>query len=118
MRRAFVVEDRKYVRELIVAFINHTKKFSHVDEAESGEGALAIFKPGVYGLVVIDIGLINMTGLDVCIEMRKLDPDTTIFAISGHVDLLKNNDFSIAGFDAWFTKPTGYKDFFDAVRDL
>ena len=117
-KRALVVEDDAAVRELLAAFVESTGKFGVVDQVPSAEEAISIFEAGRYGLVIIDIGLIMMSGVDLSYFLRVIDSDVTLVAVTGHTELIKDVDLSVAGFDAWFEKPVGYVDFIKFIQNL
>jgi DNA-binding response OmpR family regulator len=118
MKRALVVEDNEAVRELIVAFVKHTKKFGEVDAVESGEEALKLSKLKRYNLITLDLALIKMTGVDTAIEIRKIDKDVVILGITGYGVIKEQYDLSIAGFNWCYTKPIDYEEFFDFVTSF
>jgi two-component system, chemotaxis family, chemotaxis protein CheY len=64
-----------------------------VDEAESGEGALALLRRGSYDVLVIDIVMPRKDGVETILDVRNQWPDLPILAISGggpagHLDRL------------------------------
>src|SRR5215468_10037037 len=67
-RKVLVVEDEKDIRELVRYNLEH-EGFS-VLEAEEGELALALVKRERPALVILDIMLPGMSGLDICRAIR------------------------------------------------
>lgn len=118
MKRALVVDDNKIVRELLTAFVEHTDKFDEVDSVMSGEEAMDLFEPGKYKLVILDIGLVKMTGTEAAFMMRHLDKSVNIIAITGYSSILESCNLEEIGFNKCFLKPFGYVEFFDYVRDI
>lgn len=114
MKKALVVEDRE---ELIYLFKAYMKKVGlEVDSFTSGIKALDNFSAGKYDLIILDIGLGDMTGVDLCLKIREIDTEAYIIAITGHVDLFEEIDYKLVGFDEFYVKPLGYKDFMDAIE--
>ncbi|MBW2619181.1 MAG: response regulator, partial [Deltaproteobacteria bacterium] len=103
-----LVEDNEDNRMLILAYL---KKTPHsVETAENGEIAVAKFKAGGYGLVLMDLEMPVMDGYAATRETRKweaensLDP-TPIIALTAHA-LEKHAQKSLeAGCDDHLTKP-------------
>jgi DNA-binding response OmpR family regulator len=118
MNRILVVEDNRSVMEIIVAFIKHFNRSIYVDHVESAEEALDLIEINKYTLIITDISLVKMNGLELCLKIREKDKDVYIIGISGHIGLLQYNDLSIAGFNKWFIKPIGYADFISEVEKV
>lgn len=118
MKRVLVVEDNDLVRKMLTVIIEHLDETVEIDSVESAEEALDIFEPNKYILVVTDISLIKMNGLELCLKLRKKDKVVKIIGISGYNSLLDTNNLAIAGFDSWFTKPTGYKKFIAEMEKI
>ena len=68
VQRVLVVDDNQDVRELIVHILN-TDGF-HVYAAVDGENALAILNSNPVDLVLLDVMMPGMSGLDVLKEIR------------------------------------------------
>lgn len=81
-----VVEDEQSIAETIT-YALQTEGFSPVWKT-TGREALAVLKQQAVALVVLDVGLPDMSGFDVCREMGKLGATPVIFltARSGDVD--------------------------------
>jgi two-component system chemotaxis response regulator CheY len=54
-----------------------------VVEAGSGLDGLQLFLPGKFDLVITDLVMPGMTGIEVVVELRKHTPPVKIIAISG-----------------------------------
>lgn len=116
MKRVLIVEDNDSLRKLLVAYIEHFDKEIIMDNVESAEEALELMEPNKYSLIVTDIALIAMNGLELCLKIREIDSEVKIIGISGYSKLLNENNFTIAGFDSYFVKPFGYKAFFAEIE--
>jgi DNA-binding response OmpR family regulator len=77
-----LVDDKKDILdtmgEILEVCHNHT-----VQGASSGKEALKWFKKKKYDLVVIDLALPVMNGVEVIAKMRKLRPRTMIVVLTG-----------------------------------
>ena len=118
MNRALVVEDEDQVRDLIQAFVEYTGKFSEVDAVTSGEEALKIFEPGKYRIIVLDLIMYEVSGVEVALAVREVDQDVCILAVTGYSQFKDTADLSVAGFNECFIKPLEYKDFFKFVQNM
>ncbi len=85
MKTAIVDDDGK-ARECLRSYITElVGNLSEIDEFESGEQFLASFSQGVYDLVILDIFMNKITGMDVAREIRKTDKNIRIvFATSSN----------------------------------
>jgi CheY-like chemotaxis protein len=54
-----------------------------VQEASNGKAGLAAYRQQLTDLVITDIVMPDMEGLEVIRELRRMDPDVTIIAMSG-----------------------------------
>lgn len=118
MRRALIAEDNRLVREILTAFVTHTDKFDEVDSVESGEEAMELFEPGKYALVILDISLTGISGIEVAFLMRQVDKEAKLVAITGYTAVIDQCDLKTLGFDEHFLKPVGYVEFFNYVDDM
>lgn len=81
MLRTLIVEDDDLVRE---ALANSLRAAGHdVSVAENGRQALAVLGEQVADVVVLDIVMPEMDGLELISEIRDLRGETAIVAISG-----------------------------------
>lgn len=97
------VEDDKDVREGIAMLLK--KFFKSVTTAEDGKKGLDTFKTGSYDLVLTDISMPNMNGVEMSTQIKELDYEQTIVVISAH----NEGDYLISliniGIDAFLLKP-------------
>lgn len=55
-----------------------------VRTAEDGEAALSCFEPGVFDLVVLDLMMPGMSGLEVLPRLREIQKDIPVILLTGH----------------------------------
>jgi CheY-like chemotaxis protein len=80
MARVLVVDDEELVRASIAAALRRAGH--HVTTAEDGEDALGKFCPGRFDLVITDIVMPRMEGIETLRALRKLEPGIRIIAMS------------------------------------
>ncbi|EJB3957161.1 aerobic respiration two-component sensor histidine kinase ArcB [Escherichia coli] len=100
-----LVEDIEL--NVIVARSVLEKLGNSVDVAMTGKAALEMFKPGEYDLVLLDIQLPDMTGLDISRELTKRDPREDLpplVALTANV-LKDKQEYLNAGMDDVLSKP-------------
>ncbi|HCO6003861.1 TPA: aerobic respiration two-component sensor histidine kinase ArcB [Escherichia coli] len=100
-----LVEDIEL--NVIVASSVLEKLGNSVDVAMTGKAALEMFKPGEYDLVLLDIQLPDMTGLDISRELTKRYPREDLpplVALTANV-LKDKQEYLNAGMDDVLSKP-------------
>jgi two-component system, cell cycle response regulator CpdR len=80
--RILFVEDNDYVRELTVCLFEGVGR--EVAAYASGEEALAAFGRETFDVVITDVSLPNMSGIDLAKQILKAAPDTWLIIVSGY----------------------------------
>ncbi|WP_125153281.1 response regulator transcription factor [Clostridium rectalis] len=101
-KNILVVDDDKDIRELIAIYLK-AENFN-VDKASNGEDALNLIKEKNYDLVLLDIMMPKVDGLQTLIELRKNYNMPVIFitAKSEEIDMIKGLTL---GADDYISKP-------------
>lgn len=84
MTRIFIVEDHEFVRLSLNALIERESDMRVSGEAESGEAALEAFHRTDSDLIMIDVSLPGMSGIDLIGLLRKRHADLPCLMLSGH----------------------------------
>jgi len=113
MKTILVVDDETRITQLARDYLDHAG-FT-VITAQDGPGALAAFKAGRPDLVVLDLGLPGLDGLDVTRELRKTSnvPVIMLTARGEESDKLVGLEL---GADDYMTKPFSPKELVARVR--
>jgi DNA-binding NtrC family response regulator len=97
MGKVLVIDDERPIRRTLVEILEF-EKFK-VDQAEDGPTGLEMLKKDKYDVVLCDIKMPKMDGLEVLDEIQKMDEAPAVVMISGHgtietaVDSLKQGAF-------------------------
>ena len=88
--------------------------------AESGEKAIDVYKQQMaeINLVILDIGMPGMGGLECLKELLKIDPAINVLVASGYVDSINKTDLFDYGAAGFISKPYRQADILSAVRDI
>lgn len=78
------VEDEEIIRDSIKAFLS--RKFERVYSAENGEEGLEIFKEKKIDIVLTDVKMPKMSGLDMAKEIKEITPEVPIVLATAHTD--------------------------------
>ena len=106
MSRILIVDDNSLVRDALRLML--TRAGHEVVEASDGGRALALHKESPAEMIVTDILMPKVEGLETIREFRRLMPECKIIAITGGGYLDPETMLSLAkeaGADAIFTKP-------------
>jgi two-component system, NtrC family, response regulator PilR len=77
-----VIDDEVSMLELLEILLN--KEGYHVTSAESGQKALSLLKQHVYDLLLCDIKLGDINGIEVLKQAKEKNPDTVVIMISAY----------------------------------
>src|SRR5262245_58139708 len=77
-----VVDDEPGVRSSLAGILGDEGYL--VEAVDSGEAGLVALEKGRYDLLLLDVWLTNMDGLEVLSRVRTLDPELPVIVISGH----------------------------------
>jgi DNA-binding NarL/FixJ family response regulator len=82
--RIFVVEDHPRLRTTFAAVLNAQPDMELCGEAGSGEEALEKIPVAAPDLVLVDVSLPGMSGIDMLRQMAKRWPEQRALIVSGH----------------------------------
>ena len=83
LKRILLVDDDEDLRDALSEQIMMTEEFD-VFEAEDGHSALTKAKEALYDLVILDVGLPDTDGRELCRLMRKQGVKCPIIMLTGH----------------------------------
>ena len=79
-----IVEDYKLTRIGLRYTLNEFEHINVVDEANSGEEAIEVAKRVCPDVILMDLGLPKMNGLEATIRIKEILPDTKIIMLTSH----------------------------------
>lgn len=116
--KILLVEDDPLVREVVKACLQKFRKDVHV--AQDGEEGLRVFKryAADWALVVSDITMPRMTGIELYRAIREIDPEMRVILVSGDADGKYHDAFAKeATRPLLLKKPFTLKSFAEVVRE-
>jgi YesN/AraC family two-component response regulator len=86
--------------------------------AGNGQEALDLFLSDRYDVVVTDIKMPKMNGLDLLREIRKYDNNVRVIVVTGHSD--EDNEAIARGYgvDGFFSKPLDVRRFMSVLSEI
>ncbi len=109
-----VVEDDTTIRLTLRDVLG--KQGYRVDLAEDGAASLARFRANSYALVMLDLRLPDMHGLDVLRAMRESDPEALVVVMTAYPEVRTAVDCVKAGAYDYLNKPFELDDLKEVVR--
>ena len=103
LNRILVVDDEESVRDVLYQGL--TKFGYQVALAKSGEEALRIFEPGFFDILITDLKMPKIDGLDLIRIARKKDPGVAFFIITGFPTLQSAAETLYQGVHDYIIKP-------------
>ena len=82
MAKILIIDDEKAIRNTLKDILLYEKY--EVDEAADGAEGLKKAEAGNFDLVLCDIKMPKMDGLEVLVKLQELKPDLPVVMISGH----------------------------------
>jgi diguanylate cyclase (GGDEF)-like protein len=100
--RILIIDDEWQIRSLLIDLLGTVY---HCSEASSAEDALAALSHETFDLVISDIDMGGMSGLELVPRVHSLAPDTVVVMISGNQDIeFAIEALRVGAFD-YITKP-------------
>ena len=117
MPKILVIEDEAAIRRVLVKILSEENDSYQVDEAEDGVQGTEKIKNEDYDLVLCDIKMPKMDGVEVLEAVKKIKPEIPMVMISGHGDLeTAVNTMRLGAFD-YISKPPDLNRLLNTVRN-
>lgn len=114
--RLFVVDDHAILRAGVRLLLEDEVGFDVVGEAGSAEDALERAPAAAPDVVLLDLSLPGMNGIEAATALRARLPDTRFVALSMHEDAAYVHGFLEAGGSGYVPKSSVETDLVDAIR--
>lgn len=116
MAKVLLVEDEIMLGESIADWL---KADGHaVDFLQNGRDAEQQLRHTPYDLIILDWGLPEVTGIEICRELRLKGTTTPILMLTGRREIAEKETGLDAGADDYLTKPFHPREFSARVRAL
>jgi two-component system nitrogen regulation response regulator NtrX len=117
MSKILVIEDEAAIRRVLTKILSEENETYQVEEAEDGLVGLEKIKNDDYDLVLCDIKMPKMDGVEVLEAIKKIKPEIPVVMISGHGDLdTAVNTMRLGAFD-YISKPPDLNRLLNTVRN-
>jgi DNA-binding response OmpR family regulator len=109
-----VVDDNKAVLDFLLLLLS--KNAFKVIGASSGRDCLRIVQSQPVDLIILDVMMPVMDGLEVCQELKKLTPSVPIILLTARDDMMTRASAMDLGVSEFVAKPVNNKDLINRVR--
>ena len=117
MSKILVIEDEAAIRRVLTKILSEESDTYQVEEAEDGLVGIEKIKNDDYDLILCDIKMPKMDGVEVLEAIKKIKPEIPVVMISGHGDLdTAVNTMRLGAFD-YISKPPDLNRLLNTVRN-
>ena len=102
-KKVMVVDDDGYQRRIIKKYL--TRLGYSVTTMKSAEEALTRIKKEAFPVIITDLIMLNMDGVELCERIREINSDSLVYSLSGYQNLYSKQRLKNAGFNGHLEKP-------------
>lgn len=114
--RVVIADDSEDVRFLLRLRFERGGEFIVVGEADNGRDAVTLVAEHRPDVIVLDLAMPHMDGLQAAAAIRRAHPDTAIIVLSGYGEEAMQERALQAGADDYVTKAADFENVVSAVR--
>ena len=114
--RVMIVDDHRVVREGLRMALEVEEDIEVVAEAGDGSEAVAKAQDVRPDLILMDVAMPTMSGIDACHEIKDLLPDTRVVMLTASAAEESVTEALLAGAHGYVLKATGRDDLLQAIR--
>jgi two-component system nitrogen regulation response regulator NtrX len=117
MAKILIVEDEKAIRNVLRNILQDENKSFVISDAENGKIAIDLISKEEQDLILCDIKMAGIDGMEVLDFARKNSPETAVVMISGHGDLETAVESMRMGAYDYISKPPDLNRLLNTVRN-
>ncbi len=116
--QVLIAEDEPYAARYIRSVVEDTKLFSAVSVCESAEEALAVLREREMDVLITDIKMSSMSGIDLLRSLHDLRPQMRSIIISGYSSFSFAKDAISLGVSSYILKPVNNEELISALNAI
>lgn len=117
MSKILIIEDEASIRRVLIKIIKNENSSFEIDEAEDGQEGLEKIENSDFDLVLCDIKMPKMDGVEVLEKVQAIKPEIPFIMISGHGELeTAVKAMRLGAFD-YISKPPDLNRLLNAIRN-
>ena len=114
--RVLLVDDHQIVRDGLRSLLDKQLDIQVVGEAENGRDALESARALTPDVVVMDIGMRELNGIDATRQLKAEHPEMCVVALSMHADRRYVSEMLAAGASGYLLKDSAFEELTQAIR--
>jgi len=116
--RIILADDHKIMREGLRALLAKQKEIEVIAEADSGRGVIELCSQLHPDVVVIDISMPDLNGIDAARQITRQAPDIKVIALSMHSDKKYVKEMLAAGASGYLLKDAAFEELGMAIATV
>jgi len=116
--KVLLVDDHKIMREGISALLRRYSEFEVVGQAADGRQALEMASQLKPDIIIMDVGMPNLNGVDATKQLLSMNPDLKIMALSTHSDGAVVAKMIKAGAKGYILKESAFEELIEGLNTL
>tara|TARA_B100000989_G_scaffold66065_1_gene45937 strand:- start:146 stop:784 length:639 start_codon:yes stop_codon:yes gene_type:complete len=116
MKNALIVDDHEMIRDAICSFLKEYDATIEMLEASNGNEALQILENKQFDLILTDINMPEMDGVELIREVKESKPDQLILVLTMMNDIVKIKKLIGMGINGFLLKNSPKTDLFEAIK--
>lgn len=109
MLKVLVVDDQSFVRKFIKILFSKYFSDAELREAENGLEAWKIYEEGETDLILLDVSMPTMNGLEFLKKLRSIDKTTKVVMMTANANRDLITELLSLGITDYLLKPFDYK---------
>ena len=118
MPRIFIVEDHEVIRASLRMMLEMEEDLQVCGEADSGEEALVAVAGAAPDLVLVDVSLPGMSGIELVEHLVERQPDVRCLMVSGHREKQYAQQALAVGAQGYIVKNSIISELIDGIRQV
>ena len=116
--KVLIVDDHEIMREGMSALLRKYSQFEVVGQATDGRQALEMASQLKPDVIIMDVGMPNLNGIDATKKLLSLYPDLKIMALSAHSDGSIVAKMIKAGASGYMLKESAFDELIEGLNTL
>jgi DNA-binding NarL/FixJ family response regulator len=116
--KIILADDHRLVREALSLFISSVRRLKVIAECDNGEEAVRLCRKFNPDLLILDINLPELNGIDAAAQIKMASPGTKILAVSLHTQLFYINKMFQMGASGYVSKSSAREEIMDAIETI
>lgn len=116
--KIIIADDHQLFREGLINLLQSAENIQVIAEAKDGEDTLEKVKAFNPDVLLVDIAMPKLNGIEVTRQLKVQQPDVKIIAVSMHTDKQYVRGMLEAGADGYLLKNCTYRQLTDAISSV